>query len=204
MLEFCKSILLLFVLLNPFLLVVYLVDIIKHKTANVFRNILIRAGLISFTVFSMFAILGDAIFSKMLNADFASFQIFGGVIFLIIGIQFIFKGGVAIEVLRRESKYVAGAIAMPIFIGPGTISYSVIIGKKLSKIDAILAIGITVFLCISILYILKLIFDKIRNSKEDLLEQYLDIAGRVTAFVIGTISIEMIITGIGTWVTKLH
>lgn len=114
MVDIWHSIALLLVLLNPFLLIVYLIDIVKKKTVAEFSRILLRAGLISFTTFSAFAILGNEIFTNVFNASFASFQIFGGIIFLLTGIQFVFKGSVTIESLRGESKHIAGAIAMPI------------------------------------------------------------------------------------------
>ncbi len=198
-----KSVGLLLVLLNPFLIIVYLIDIVKKKSERVFLHILIRAGIISFIVFSLFALLGDSIFTDVFNASFASFQIFGGIVFLLTGIQFIFKGGASIETLRGESKYVAGAIAMPIFIGPGTISYSVIIGEQLDKFSSVLAIAITVVLCVSIIFLLKLIHDKIQPTKEELIEQYIDIAGRIIAFLLGTVSIELIMTGAKFWLARI-
>ena len=191
------------VLLNPFLIIVYLIDIVKKKSRELFLKILIRAGVISFFAFSMFALLGDSIFKDVFNASFASFQIFGGIVFLITGLQFIFKGGASIETLRGESKHVAGAIAMPIFIGPGTISYSVIIGERLDKISAVVAIAITLILCVFIIYVLKWIHDKIQSTKEELIEQYIDIAGRVIAFLLGTISIELIMNGTGYWLARI-
>lgn len=106
------------ILLNPFLIIVYLIDIVKKKQTKEFSKILIRAGLNSFTVFTLFALLGDTIFQHVFNANFASFQIFGGIVLLITGIQFVFKGSASIESLRGESKHIVGAIAMPIFIGP--------------------------------------------------------------------------------------
>ncbi len=195
-----KSVTPLLVLLNPFLLIVYLIDIVKKKPAKLFNKILIRAAFISFIVFSLFAMLGDSIFKNVFNASFASFQIFGGIVFLITGIQFIFKGSASIESLRGESKHVAGAIAMPIFIGPGTVSYSVIIGEKLDKVSAVIAIGIAVFLCSFIIIMLKKLHDKIQHKKEELIEQYIDIAGRVIAFLLGTISIELIMNGVHFWI----
>jgi small neutral amino acid transporter SnatA (MarC family) len=197
-----RSITMLLVLLNPFLIIVYIIDIVKKRTFKQFSKILFRAGIISFIVFSAFAILGDAIFKNVFNASFASFQIFGGIVFLLTGIHFVFKGSASIETLRGESKYVAGAIAMPIFIGPGTISYSVIIGEKLTKIPALFSIAIAVLLCVSIILLLKKIHDKIQTKKEELIEQYIDIAGRVIALLIGTISIELIMTGFSFWINK--
>ncbi|HRX15573.1 MAG TPA: MarC family protein, partial [Spirochaetota bacterium] len=130
MAEFIKSILLLLVLLNPFLVVIYLIDIIQKLDSKRFRNVLIRAGFIAAAVFVCFSILGTAVFSSFFQVDFASFQIFGGIVFLLIGIQFVFKGPDAIEVLRGESEHIAGAVAMPVLIGPGTISASVVIGER--------------------------------------------------------------------------
>ncbi len=198
-----KSVTLLLVLLNPFLIIVYLIDIVKKKSQKIFFKILIRAGVISLIVFSLFAILGDSIFKNVFNASFASFQIFGGVIFLITGIHFIFKGSASIESLRGESKYIVGAITMPIFIGPGTISYCVIIGKQLNKFDAILSISLAISLCITVILLLKKIHDFIQTKHEELIEQYIDIAGRVIAFLLGTISIELIMNGIHFWINRM-
>ena len=198
--EIIGSILMLLVLLNPFLLIVYLIDIVKKKDFKIFSKILIRAGVISFVVFSSFAVLGNSIFSNVFNANFASFQIFGGIIFLITAIQFVFKGNSTIESLRGESRHIAGAIAMPIFIGPGTISYCVIIGERLDTTNAILAIAITILLCISIIMLLKSIHDKLQAKNEELIQQYIDIAGRVISLLLGTISIELIMTGLSFWI----
>ena len=196
MIDIIRSITLLLVLLNPFLIIVYLIDIVKKKTFKEFSRILIRAGIISFIVFSSFSVLGDTIFKHVFNASLASFQIFGGIIFLLTGIQFIFKGSASIESLRGESKHIAGAIAMPIFIGPGTISYSILIGEQLSKVNAIFAIGMTILICVSIIMMLKKLHDKIHVKREELIEQDIDIAGRVMALLLGTVSVELIMSGL--------
>ena len=88
MLESIRSAALLLVLLNPFLVIVYLVDLVEKLDRRQFRRVLVRAGLISSIVFCGFVFLGDAVFSSVIQAEFASFQIFGGVVFLLIGLQF--------------------------------------------------------------------------------------------------------------------
>jgi len=75
-------------LLNPFLVIIYLLDAVEKLSPRGFRKVLVRAGLIATGVFCCFAVLGDVIFSSVLQADFASFQIFGGIVFLLIGLQF--------------------------------------------------------------------------------------------------------------------
>ncbi|MFW5887081.1 MAG: MarC family protein [Bacteroidota bacterium] len=201
--EILKSSLYLLVLLNPFLVVVYLIEVMEKLPFSQFKNILLRAGLLSYIVFTLFAIIGDTIFQNIIQAEFASFQIFGGIVFLLIGIQFVFKGGSAIEGLRGESRQIAGAIAMPILIGPGTISFSVIIGKRLNKVDSALAIFIALFISISVMIILKKLHDGIHEKKEDLLGRYYEIAGRIIAMVVGTIAIEMIMKGVLFWMGKI-
>jgi small neutral amino acid transporter SnatA (MarC family) len=199
---FIKSIALLLVLLNPFLVIVYLIDVVEKLNAPSFRRVLMRAGLIASVVFCCFAVLGDAVFSSVIQADFASFQIFGGIVFLLIGLQFVFRGPTAIEILRGESEYLAGAIAMPVLIGPGTISACVIVGERHDALTACLAVIVAVFASTGIMVMLKATHDLVRPRREPLIQRYIEIAGRITALVVGTISVEMIMQGLQAWSLK--
>jgi len=203
MLELIKSATLLLVLINPFLLIVYLTDIIEKLTLREFSQVLIRAGIISSVVFCGFAILGDAIFVRFLHVKFASFQIFGGIVFLLIGLQFVFRGPTAIEILQGESKHLAGAIAMPVFIGPGSISASVVIGKRHELLVACGVVVFSVLVCAVTLILLKKLHDAVVPYKEELVKRYIEIAGRVTALIVGTIAIDMIMRGLEAWIDYL-
>ena len=88
-------------------------DLVAELDAGAFRRVLVRAGLISAAVFVAFALLGDVLFDDVLQARFASFQIFGGVVFLLIGLQFVFNGPGALSRMRGEPEHIAGAIALP-------------------------------------------------------------------------------------------
>lgn len=137
-----------------------------------------------------------------MNVEFASFQIFGGIVFLIIGIQFVFRGPRGIELLRGESEHIAGAIAMPILIGPGTISVSVIVGKRHEPLIACLVLLAAVIVFIAVILLLKGLHDYVKPKNESIIERYIEIAGRITALYIGTVSIDMIIKGILSWIEK--
>ncbi len=200
--DFLTSAALLLVLLNPFLLIIYLVDMVRTLSPNAFAKVLIRAGLIAGSVFCIFALLGDAVFTRGLQVEFASFQIFGGILFLLIGIQFVFKGPAALQILRGESKHLAGAIAMPVLIGPGSISASVVIGEKLDPLYACLAVAFAVVVCLTTIALLKLLHDYVRPRVEALVDRYIEIAGRVMALVVGTIAVEMIMQGLSSWSTR--
>ena len=197
--EFFSSAILLLMLLNPFLLVVYLIDVFDKLPAKTFRGVIIRAGLISIGVFSVSAVLGDVLFRDLLQAEFASFQVFGGVVFLLIALRFVFDGNSAIQGLRGESKHIAGSIAMPLMIGPGTIGASIVVGKRLSHVNAVLCIVFAVLSSVILMILLKYIHDYVRVRNEELVQRYIDIAGRVTALVVGTFAIEMIMRGLGAW-----
>jgi small neutral amino acid transporter SnatA (MarC family) len=197
-----KSFFLLLVLLNPFLIIIYLVDLVERLERKTFRRVLIRAGLIAGAVFCGFAIVGDAVFSNIMQAEFASFQIFGGVIFLLIGIQFVFRGPKAIEILRGDSQHLAGAIAMPVLIGPGTISASVIIGKRHDPVSACVLVVWAVVTSVALILVLKWTHDAVRPRMEPLVQRYIEIAGRIMALFVGTVSIDMIMQGVRTWVDK--
>lgn len=197
--EFIRAATLLFMLLNPFLLVVYLIDVFDKLPSATFRRVIIRAGLISTCVFSVSAIMGDVLFRDLLQAQFASFQLFGGVVFLVIGLRFVFEGNSAIKGLRGESQHIAGSIAMPLMIGPGTISASILAGKRLSHVWSVLAISSAVLVSVGVMILLKYLHDYVRTRNAELVQRYMDIAGRVTALVVGTFAIEMIMQALATW-----
>jgi multiple antibiotic resistance protein len=202
MTDYLRSAALLLVLLNPFLVIVYLVDLVEKLDRGQFMRVLIRAGLISSVVFCLFAILGDAVFSSVIQAEFASFQIFGGIVFLLIGLQFVFRGPKAIEILQGESQHVAGAIAMPVMIGPGTISASVVIGQRQTPLAATIIVVLTVIASIIVMLALKGLHDFVRPRNEPLVQRYVEIAGRITALFVGTVSVEMIMQGVRAWAEK--
>ncbi len=196
---FVRTTLLMFLLLNPFLLIVYLLDLVRDLDKKTFSVTLIRAGIISFGVFVAFCTLGNLLFERILQAKFASFQVFGGVIFLIIGIRFVFMGDDALAALRGNPKHLAGAVAMPIMIGPGTVSASVLAGRRLDTVPAILSILVAITSSVLLMLALKWAHDYLRPRNTELVERYVEIAGKVAAMVVGTFSIEMIFQGIKSW-----
>jgi multiple antibiotic resistance protein len=50
---------------------------------------------------------------------------------------------------------------------------------------------------------LKRFHDFVKPRNEGLVQRYIEIAGRVTALVVGTFAIEMIMLGAGTWLGRI-
>jgi multiple antibiotic resistance protein len=200
---FLDSMVLLLILLNPFLVIVYLMELVQELDAKVFTKVLIRGGLIGTGIFVCFALLGDAVFKELLHAEFASFQIFGGIVFLIIGIKFMISGNQAIEALRGPPEHIAGSIAMPILVGPATVSASVMVGKSLHPPMAALAIAVAVGMSVLVMISLKMLYDWVKPRNEALVGRYIEIAGRVLALIVGIYAIEMIMQGLTVWLGRI-
>ncbi len=185
-----------FSLLNPFLMSIYMLGIIRNSEARVFNRALIQGSLISFVVFIIFAKTGEAFFHDVLHVRFESFQIFGGIIFLVIGYRYVFEGADTIGVMRGAPHHLAGTIAMPFMIGPGIISAVVITGIQLSLSQLVLVIFVTLFLTCSLLILMKYAHDHLQHKHSNYIDLYVDIVGRLAALLIGTIAIDMIVTGV--------
>jgi multiple antibiotic resistance protein len=193
---FIKSLALFLVLFNPFLMSIYLLDLIQDLDRPTFFRVLVRASMISGVVFVLFAWGGEAIFTDVLQVEFASFLIFGGLVIFLIAMQMLFVGSDAIKRMRGGNpEHISGSIAMPFMIGPGTISASVLAGSTLSLPMAATNIVLSLSLAVIMLMLLKYAFDIIKVRNADLLERYIDITGRAGALLTGTIGIQMILQG---------
>lgn len=201
--QFLKIFTLIFVLLNPFLMSIYLLDLIRNLSLLEFFNVLRRASIISATVFLVFAWGGEQIFSEVLQVRFAAFLIFGGIIFIVIALRFVFQGSDAIAQMRGPAEYVAGAVAMPFIIGPGTISASVLAGVSLPLLQAAMAIISALAASMVALIVIKYLHDYVKQRNVKLIDSYVDIVGRISALLIGAIAIEMVLQGLDAWLEPL-
>lgn len=200
---FFESLTLLLVLLNPFLMVIYLLDVIRELDSKTFILVLARGGAISTAVFVGFAAVGDSVFTDVLHVRFAAFLLFGGVVFLIIGLRFVFIGPSALRAIRGSPDHVAGSIAMPFMIGPATINASILTGGQLPLVWATLAIGLAVATTVVGVYLLKRVHDFVNRRNTRLVERYVDLTGRIASLIIGMFAIEMILRGIEGWVKSV-
>lgn len=202
MTDFYRSAILLLVLLNPFALSIYLVEILRNHSSKVVGRIVFRACLISWSVFAIFAIAGDRIFSDVLQVRFAAFQVFGGILFIMIALRFMLSGKQTMFSLRGEPERIAGAVAMPFMIGPGTVSAATLAGSKLPVYQAVLALGASLLATGLLLMVAKVTLDHVRERNVRLVERYTEIAGRISAVVVGTVAVEMLFQGIDAYLAS--
>ncbi|MDC5665744.1 MarC family protein [Acinetobacter baumannii] len=200
---FISTFILFFSLLNPFLMSIYMIGLIRHTETRVFNKALIQGSLIAYVVFLLFAWGGEAIFNRYLNVRFESFLIFGGLIFLVIGYRYVFQGADTIGEMRGAPEHLAGTVAMPFMIGPGTISAAVVTGMSMSLLEAAIVIALVLFVSCSVLIAMKFSHDHLRYSHAKYIDHYFDIVGRLAALLIGTIAVDMIVNGVTRLIDKV-
>ena len=196
---FVESAAFLYVLLNPFLLSIYLLDLVHGLRMAAFIRVMGRAAAIATCVFLVFAWTGDHLFRDVLQVRFAAFLIFGGIVFLVVGLRFVFSGPSALAELRGDPAHMEGAVAMPFLIGPGTVSASVLTGLRLDGVPASASIVVAMVAVVVSMVGFKWIYDYLAQRSEAIVQRYVDIIGRLMALVIGTIAVEMILQGVEAW-----
>ena len=175
---------------------IYLISLIRELPLRDFSQVMLRAHLISGFTFIIFAIAGEGIFENVFKVRFASFLVFGGIIFLLIGIRSVFSGQMLLIETRGNPEYLAGSVAMPFMIAPGTLSASVLIGSSLPKEQAAIAIIIAIIASLVSIILFKCLHDPLQKKNERLLNRYVEVFGRVVALFTGTYAIEMISRGL--------
>ena len=201
--QFNKSYLLLLVLLNPFILSIYLLELIRGLELKAFSGLLFRAFMISLTVFLLFAWFGEKIFDDVLQVRFLAFLIFGGITFLIIGVRLTLGANTPIHSINLRSHEVAGSIAMPFIVGPGTISASVLAGTRLGVPLGAAAIVLAMASAFLSLILLKVLYDWVQTRQERYVQKYIEVAGRITALFTGSFAVDMILKGFERWLALL-
>ena len=88
---------------------------------------------------------------------------------------------------------------MPFMIGPGTVSASVVIGARLPVLNAAAVILVTLALTVLLVIAIKLAHDYVRERNARIIDRYMEIVGRLSALLIGTIAVEMVFEGLGSW-----
>ncbi|MEZ5990250.1 MAG: MarC family protein [Planctomycetota bacterium] len=158
-----------------------------------------RASLIAGVCFFVVALLGEALFEDLLQVRYAAFLLFGGAIFLLVGLRMVFQGPDAILKVRGEPEHLAGSIAMPFLIGPGTVNASILIGRELNPLGAAAVIASALVLSMIGVLAVKALFDGVRSRNAKLIQRYVDIVGRISALIVGSIAVEMMLSGIDRW-----
>ena len=182
-------------ILNPFALCLYLAGVMEDLDRRAFNAVLARATLISLAAFCLFTLAGEPLLTTVLGVDPNAMRIFGGVIFFVVAYNYVTKGYRATEILRGQLDDLPSAIALPFMIGAGTLTESILIGKRHSAGIAVTLILLDMLLCFLIVAGFKVLKDHLSKVRERVFDRYVNILARVNGLLIGAISTDMIIEG---------
>lgn len=183
-------------ILNPFAVALYLRGVMDDLSYRTFARVLAEACLISLVAFWVFSVWGEFVLVNLLGVRPASMRIFGGVIFFVVGYNYVMKGYRTMELLRGSLEELPSAIALPFMIGAGTLTQSIIIGKRYGALMslAILASGMAATFAVVITF--NGLRHSMQGSREAVFDRYVNILVRINGLVIGAISAEMIVSGV--------
>ncbi len=121
---------------------------------------------------------------------------FGGVIFAVVGDDYLMKGYRATEIIRGRIDELPSQIALPFMIGAGTITQSIIIGKRTAPHIAAFVILIRIVESFAVVTSFKAIRDRLDGGKEAIFDKYVNILSRINGLIIGAVSTDMIVSGL--------
>jgi len=189
-------------ILNPFAVCLYLAGVMEDLSTRDFIKVFSWSSMISLFVFWIFMLSGEHFLITVLGVRPAALRIFGGLIFLVVGYNYATKGYRAAEMLRGKLDELPSAIALPYMIGAATITQSIIIGKNNSTIIGTMILIVSIAVTFTVVILFKFIRDKMQESRGRIFDRYINILSRINGLIIGTISTDMIVSGIHQiWIT---
>lgn len=183
------------ILLNPFALFIYILPVKKEHGLNKFNSILIRASLISYAIYLLFAIFGPRLFEFLL-INFEAFRIFGGIVLTGFALSFILQGRQSMITTRGELNKIAAEIALPFIVGAGTITQSILIGNRFSDLNSAFIIACVMLINYAIVMGLIIFRTKLKPKMQIVFDRNAEIVLRVTGFLVGAYGINLIVVGV--------
>jgi multiple antibiotic resistance protein len=184
------------VLLNPFALFIYLQPVMRELSEKDFHKVLLKASMISFGIFGFFVLAGDFIFKAILQINFESFRIFGGIIIFTFAYLYIVQGKKSLISMKEDLDDLAAEIALPFMVGAGTISLCIVMSYRFSLPQGMLMLCIIIVLHYIVIFSLIKIRNMLSPKFKVAFDKNMEIALRLNGLFVGAIGLNMIIVGI--------
>ncbi|MEM2910075.1 MAG: MarC family protein [Nitrososphaerota archaeon] len=191
--ELAKSIIALFIIVDPIGNVPIFMGLTSNMSREERRRTFRTAIIISFVLLNVFALAGQSILS-MFNISLHSFKIAGGLLLLIISIKILIHG-------MWEEKHLPGRsigvvpIAFPLLVGPGAITLTMVNIQTTGVLTSVISVMV-------VLFITWLILRAIEPINNSLGETGSVVISRLMAVFIAAIAIEFIASGVRFYVLE--
>jgi multiple antibiotic resistance protein len=184
----------LFIILDPILSVPIFAAMTKGQTpAEIHKQAFIAVAVAGGLMY-LFLIFNKMIFD-ILGLTMASFQIAGGILLFLLGIQEAL--GIEIGHCKEHSKTAAGVvIGTPLLCGPGTITTVMLLSKDYGIFIPFIAITLALIATWLVLYYSE-------NIQRVLGDVVTDIMGKVLGMLVAAIAVKIIASGILTYLAVI-
>lgn len=184
----------LFIILDPLLSVPIFAAMTKGQTsAEIHRQAFIAVAVAGGLMY-IFLVFNTAIFS-ILGLDFAAFQIAGGTILFLLGLQ----EALGIELGRSKGHTASAAgvvIGTPLLCGPGTITTVMLLSKEYGLLIPFVAITLSLLATWLILYYAEGIQRVLGNVVTDIM-------GKVLGMLVAAIAVRIIASGVLAYIATI-
>lgn len=182
------------VMLNPFALFLYLNPIMKDLKSKDFYWVLMRASFISLIIYSVFLLIGESLFQDIIQIEFDSFRIFGGIVIFSLAYLYIVMGRKAMIQMRGDLDDLASEIALPFMVGAGTISLTILYRQQFKLVKAFGIVTLSLVLNYIFIFLMKKFKDLITSEKYKVaFDKNIGTLLRLNGFLVGAIGVDMVI-----------
>jgi multiple antibiotic resistance protein len=185
--DLAKTIIVLFIIVDPFGNIPIFAALTKDMDQKQCRKTFNTASIVSFVVLLVFALLGQVIFS-VFNISIDSFEVAGGILLFIIAIRILISGG-SHEYVDSPESIGAVPIAMPLLVGPGAITTSILSLQQYGAAVTTLAILVVILLTWVILRYIGVVYRILGKTGSVVI-------ARAMALIIAAIAIQYILVGL--------
>ncbi len=190
-----KAALVLFIIVDPFGNIPIFIGLTQKMTEVQRKKIFNTAIIVSIILLLVFSFAGQEIFN-IFGVSIYSFEIAGGILLLIIAIRILISGSLHEEGETPESIG-AVPIAMPLLVGPGAITTTILNLQSYDVIVTVLSVLIVLTITWITLRFMTKIYRVLGNTGSIII-------ARVMSLLIAAIAIQYIIIGTTHYIALLH
>ena len=189
--ELIRAIIALFIIVDPFGNIPIFVGLTENITEAQRKKKFNTAMVVAFVLLLVFSFTGQGIF-EVFGISINSFEVAGGVLLLIIAVRILISG--FHESAESPESLGAVPIAMPLLVGPGAITTTILNLQAYGTIISILAVIVVLTLTWVILRFIDGIYKVLGKTGSMVI-------AKVMALIIAAIAVQYILTGITHFVT---
>jgi len=192
--DLAKAIIVLFIIVDPFGNVPIFMGLTEKMNTTQRRKVFNTATLVGIILLLVFAFTGQQIF-LIFGISIYSFEVAGGLLLLIISMRILISGSLHEDVESPESLG-AVPIAMPLLVGPGAITTTILSLQEYGTIITIIAVLV-------VLLIAWIIFRYVESVYKFLGKTGAMVIARVMALLIAAIAVQYILIGVSHFLTSI-